>query len=266
MILAPLSNPFLRASVQQAALPEEDVFHRLSEVLLALRLGSPRLMVVQPEDPLNAGREVEASRSNIPILSVTRALVQDWEASWMAQGLAVRRIDDSVMRLRTLMRALAGSSSWVDGVFADLVLLLGRGLPPGFKGLARRVMEYPARYTSLADLHHLMHLSPGALKARFRRRGLPSPTTYLRWFRLIAGARLLSDPAETTLTVSFRLGFGSDGNFCRWVQANAGCTPSALREWEGRMLLLFRLAEEGFPAGALDGWEGLDGLFLRGVA
>ena len=30
--------------------------------------------------------------------------------------------------------------------------------------------------------------SRGALKARFRRRGLPSPSTYLRWFRVFAVA------------------------------------------------------------------------------
>jgi AraC-like DNA-binding protein len=265
MILAPLSNPLLRAVVLRAALPEEDVVHRLSEVALALRLGFPRLMVFEPDDPFNVRRELEASRSNIPVLPITGATVRDWKASWHAQGLAVRRIDDSAMRLRTLIRKSVGSSSWVDGVFADLVLLLGRGLPAGFKGFARRVMEYPARYSSLADLRHLMELSPGALKARFRRRGLPSPAAYLRWFRLISGARLLSDPTETTLSVSFRLGFSSDGNFCRWVQSNAGCPPSALRRWEGRALLLFRLAAEGFPDGALDAWTDLGCLFLRRV-
>ena len=31
-------------------------------------------------------------------------------------------------------------------------------------------------------------MSRGALKARFRRRDLPSPSTYLRWFRILAVA------------------------------------------------------------------------------
>jgi transcriptional regulator GlxA family with amidase domain len=154
----------------------------------------------------------------------------------------------------------------VDGAFADLVLILGRGLPPDFKGFARRVMEYPARYSSLPDLGHFLDLSDGALKARFRRRGLPSPSTYLRWFRLISAARLLSDPNETTLTVSFRLGFTSDGNFCRWVQTTSGYPPTALRGREGRMMLLFRLASEGFPPGAMETWREMGGVFLRNVA
>ncbi len=266
MILAPLSDALLRAVVVRAALPDEDVFHRPSDVFDALRQGFPRLAVFQPEDPFNVQREMEASRSNVPVLHLTRATLRDWEASWHLQGLAVRRIDDSAMRLRTLIRGAAGQSSWVDGTFADLILILGRGLPPDFKGFARRVMEYPGRYTSLAGLSHFMELSPGALKARFRRRGLPSPAVYLRWFRLISAARLLSDPSNTTLAVSYRLGFSSDGNFCRWVQANSGYPPSAFRAREGQMLLLFRLAAEGFPDGAFEGWRDLDGVFLRGVA
>ena len=112
----------------------------------------------------------------------------------------------------------------------------------------------------------MVGLSPGALKARFRRRGLSSPAHYLRWFRLAAGARFLADPRETTLSVSFRLGFTSDGNFCRWVQTTSGLTPSALRAREGPMFLLARLAEECFPGGSVEGWGSLDSLFLREVA
>jgi AraC-like DNA-binding protein len=106
----------------------------------------------------------------------------------------------------------------------------------------------------------------GALKARFRRRGLPSPSRHLRWFRLLAAARVLSDPDETVLSAAYRLGFASDGNFCRWIRATSGLSPSTLRSWNGRLLVLVRLAEECLPEGSLDEWEDLGGLFLREVA
>jgi AraC-like DNA-binding protein len=134
------------------------------------------------------------------------------------------------------------------------------------RGFSRRILEFPIRYASLAAVGEAFGISTGALKARFRRRGLPSPSHYLRWFRLLAAARVLSDPRETTLSASYRLGFESDGNFCRWIRANSGMTPSSLRDWNGRLLLLVRLAESCLPNGALDAWESFGELFLREVA
>lgn len=263
MILAPITNPILRTAVRRAALPEEDVFHHMGDVADAKRFGFPRLLVYQPEDRFGAAGVPSAAVWGIPVLAVTRATLRSWESSWHAQGLAVDRIDDSALRLRALMRAASGSPNWVEGIFSDLTLILGRGLPADFKGFARRVMEYPSRYSTLARLDRLLDPSPGALKARFRRRGLPSPSTCLRWFRVVAAGRLLSDHGMTTLAASFRMGFTSDGNFCRWVQATSGLAPSALRGREGRTLLLVRLVAEAFPPGAVEAWEGLGGVFLR---
>lgn len=130
--------------------------------------------------------EKEAWERRISTLAITRATLQGWEFARHAQGPAVSRIDDSALRLRALIRTAAGSSNWVDGIFADLTLILGHGLPSDFKRFARRVMEYPSRYSSLSDLGRILDAFPGALKARFRRRGLPSPSTYLRWFRVVA--------------------------------------------------------------------------------
>jgi len=266
MILAPISDATVRAMVRRAALPEEDVFHRMSEVANAMRFGFPRLLVHATDDPFVLNGESAAGRFRIPTLAITHATLRSWEAAWRSEGLAVRRIDDSALRLRSLMRSAAGASGWVEGVFSDLTHLLGRGLPGEFKGFARRVMEYPARYKSITALGRHLDLSPGALKARFRRRGLPSPSAYLRWFRLLSACRLLSDATQTTLKVSFRLGFTSDGNFCRWVQAISGYPPSALRRREGRVIILSRLASDGFPAGAMEAWGRMGRFFLRDVA
>lgn len=264
MILAPLSDPALRAAVRRAALPEEDVFHRMDDIQGALHLGFPRLLIYQLEDRF-LQREIHSWEPKVPILALTRPTLKNWESAWQAQGLAVSRIDDSAIRLRKLMQQASTGPTWVEGVFSDLTLIVGRGLPPNLRGFARRVMEFPARYSSLSDLDGVTGISTGALKARFRRRKLPSPVTYLRWFRLAAAARCLSE-GQTTLAASYRMGFSSDGNFCRWIQSTSELPPSAFRAGDGRMHLLFRLMQDCFPANSIEAWGTLGDLFLRDVA
>ncbi len=266
MILAPIQDRALRSAVRRAALPEEDVFHRLEDVRQALRIGDPRLLVCRAEDQRKLGGELDWRCLNVPVLAVSGPTLRSWEAAWEVDGLAVTSIDDTALRLRSLMAEVARESDWVEDAFSDLTHIVGRGLPPELRGFCRRILEFPIRYSSLTLLGEAFGLSPGALKARFRRRGLSSPSRYLRWFRLLAAARILGEAEETTLSASSRLGFASDGNFCRWVTATSGLTPSSLRDWNGRLLLLIRLAEECLPPGSLEPWESLGGLFLRRVA
>lgn len=265
MILAPLSDPVLRAAVRRAALPEEDVLHAMGDIQDALRLGFPRLLVYQPEDRFILD-EIHNWKPKLPSLALSKPTLAGWRSAWQDQGLAVSRIDDSANRLRTLMRTASHGPTWVEGVLADLILALGQGLPPNLRGFSRRVMEYPARYSSLRDFEGVTEISSGALKARFRRRGLPSPVVYLRWFRLIAASRLFSEMDLTLLQAAYRMGFSCDGNFCRWVQSVAHLPPSSLRARGGRTHLLLRLSQECFPPGALEAWGRLGSLFLREVA
>lgn len=266
MILAPISDRTLRTAVRRAALPEEDVFHRFDDVHEALRFGYPRLLVCWAEERPALRREFPLGTLGVPVLGVEEPILRKWELAWEAEGLALSRIDDSALRLRSLIGKTARDSDWVEGIFSELTQTVGAGLPPALRGFARRILEFPFRYTSLAKLGEVFGLSPGAFKARFRRRGLPSPSRYLRWFRLLAAARVLADAGQTTLTASYRLGFASDGNFCRWVKDTSGLTPSALRGWNGRISLLVRLAEECLPEESIAQWESLGSLFLRQVA
>lgn len=265
MILAPISDPLVRAAVRRAALPEEDVFHTMEDVQAALRMGYPRVLVYQPEDRFLHG-QIPAWQPRVPTLALTRPTLRSWEMAWQADGLAVSHIDDSALRLRALIRRTLPGPTWVEGIFADLILTVGRGLAPSLRGFGRRVMEHPSRYATLADLSEVSSLTPGALKARFRRRGMPSPALYLRWFRILSSAHLLSDPRETTLTASYRLGFSSDGNFCRWIKTHGGLPPTALRKPDVRIHLLLRMASECLHPDALDAWAAMGNLFLRDVA
>lgn len=266
MILAPIADRSLRAAVRRAALPEEDVLHSAEDVVDALRFGFPRLLVYSPGDGAWWPELAAPGHPPIPTLVVTSPTLESWEVAWQSGGLAVRRVDDSALRLRSLMGLTTGRGWWVEKFFDDMVRVVGRGLPSGVRGLARRVMESPTRYIYLDDLGWVTGLTPGALKERFRRRGLPSPARYLRWFRLIAAANILRDPEVKTLEASHRLGFSSDGNFCRWVRTTSGLSASALRRPAGRTVLQVRLAESCFPEGSLEKWSSLEPLFLRAVA
>jgi len=266
MILAPVQNRILRSIVRRAALPDEDVFHLPGAIRDALRFGYPRLMVCPEADLAQIRRFMGPDVAGVPTLAVGDAMLQDWWTAWESRGTAASRIDHSALRLRRLMADVARDPRWVEVIFSHLTQIAGQSLPMELKGFSRRILEFPARYVSLDRAGEGFGLTPGALKGRFRRRGLPSPSSYLRWFRLLAAGQILSDPSETTLSTSLRLGFASDGNFCRWVTAISRMNPSDLRAWEGRLLLLVRMAEECFPPGALEKWRSLKGLFVRQVA
>lgn len=266
MITALLSDPFLRAAVRRAALPEEDVFWEADVVSDALERGSPRLLIHVPEERHPLLRSVERLSPDTPVLSLTRATLKGWEASRRARGVLVGRVEDTAGRLRMEIRRSAAPTPVVDRTFGELTRASGRPLPPAFRGVARRVLEFPGRYTDLHDLAQLSDVSRGALKARFRRRGLPSPYTYLRWLRVVAVADALSDPDATTSSVAFRLGFTSGGNLCRFVQSTARVAPTRLRTSAGRTAVLAALARELLRPGHAEAWDDLDELFLRRVA
>ena len=266
MITALLSDPFLRAAVRRAALPEEDVFWEDRLVSNALEHGSARLLIHVPEERHPLLRSVERLAPDVPVLSLTRATLRGWEASRRARGVLVGRVEDTAGRLRVEIRHAAAPTRRVEGVFRSLTRASGRPLPAAFRGMARRVLEFPGRYTDLHDLAELSEVSRGALKARFRRRGLPSPYTYLRWLRVLAVADALSDSEATTASVAFGLGFTSGGNLCRFVQNTAAMPPSRLRTPSGRTAVLAAMARELLHPELVDGWEDLDELFLRRVA
>lgn len=266
MIVTLLSDPVLRASVRRAALPDEDVICEEQAGLQAIRQGFPRLIVYSPEDLRPPYRGVERLNPDIPCLALTHSAIRAWEASRRASGFAVTRIDDAASRLRVLIRDAAGPVRWVDQVFVSLSRACGSPLPSAFRGLARRVLEYPARYADLHALSDLCDLTPGALKGRFRRRGLESPSHHLRWLRALAAAHLLSDEGATTLAAAYRLGISSDGNFCRWLKHTTGFTPTKVREPQGTNRLLVEFAVRFLDPASRAVWVTLEDLFLRKAA
>ena len=261
MIIAPLSDPLLRFAVHRAALPEEDVFFRDSEIAEALAFGYPRLGVVAPTEEHPMKNAIVSRGVPVLVLNTVDTELARPAPGWT--GVAVREIDSSVYGLRKLMAEAAGPPGWVDGGLVDLSRMCGYPLPQDFRGFVRRLLEFPARYNKLEAMGGVAELSTGALKARFRRRGLPSPFGYLSWLRVVAATRVLADPSITTVEAAFRLGYTSNGNFCRSIQAVSGLTTTDLRSPEGRNRVLAAFVTDYLTPEVREPWESLSGLFRR---
>lgn len=260
MIVARLSDPVLRTALRGAARPDEDVVHWDDGGPDALERAFPRLFVRSDDRP-----PPKRSVDGLPEVVLDREVVEGWDQVRRGRPIPPPRLDFYTVQLRAVVRREA-ASSWVDRVFADLERISGAPLPPALKAMGRRIMEYPSRYRSLHELARLTGLSRGALKARFRRRGLDSPHLYLRWFRALAVARVLEDPMTPSAVGARRLGMGGVPILHRAVKAVSGLRPSELRGAEGRTELLVGFAECFLVGRDTEGWKTLAEVFLEDVA
>jgi AraC-like DNA-binding protein len=260
MIVARCNDPVLRRALRAAAPVEEDVVTNPDLAAEALHWRLARLLV--RDDGFVAGDR----RGQIPVLDLDDVTLRRWEAERRAAEVPMSRADFLARRLRALIEPSAGDASWVDAALADLSRAAGARLPLPLRAFARRIMEFPTCYRSLHDVARACGLSRGALKARFRRRGLASPSIYLRWFRLMAAAEMLSDRSATVSASAHRVGFTSAGNLCRTMATLAQLTPTEVRTVHGWNKLLITFAWTHLTADALAAWAGLDRLFERRAA
>lgn len=242
-----------------AASPEEDVLADADEVELALHLGFPRVAVTTEK----VRRAVQdGSGRSVPILTISERESAIWRDGWKTDGLPRSWPAYLATRLQPGLRQ-QGGRLWLDTALRDLDRIAGRPLPLALRGLGRRAMALPHRYGDLGALERLTGLSAGALKARFRRRSLESPFSYLRWFRALTVAHVLREPGFTTLHAAQRLGWETSANLCRYLSSTTGSTPTELRVPGGWERLLIRFVSELCAPEALEAWDSLDSLFLR---
>lgn len=260
MIVVCVSDPALRRAIAAAANPEEDVVSERSWIEDALRLGFPRLLVRD-----RAGMD-ERGPESLFTVDLGDVLLRRWQSEWRAAEFPQTWTAFLTERLRVELEPPNGRATWVDAALADLSRAAGARLPFPLRAFGRRVLEFPARYTSLAAVATACGLSPGALKAKFRRRNLASPSLYLRWFRVLAVAEVLSDRSVTVSGAAHRLGFTSPGNMCRTMAALTRVTPTEARTVRGWNTLLLSFARMHVTPAALGAWGELEGLFERRVA
>lgn len=259
MIVGYISDRTLRAALVAAAHREEDAILTPELADEAVVFGYPRMVVTTPADDGEAA--VRIGEREIPLLVLTPATLERWEVQRREMELPLPRVVFMAQCLRGLMEREAHEASWVDRALGDLGRAAGAPLPPVLRSFARRVMEFPSHYDDLRPLASACGTTHGALKARFRRRDLPSPSLYLRWFRTMAVARALADRTVTVAHVAGHLGYTSDGNLCRTMRSLTGLAPTEVRTPHGWNRLLITFAWTHLSKGALEQWRGLDDLF-----
>jgi len=255
MIVVQVTDPNLRKAAVRAAHPEEDVVVEQRLAVEAIELGFPRLVI---RDGLRRSQPLDTV---VPVLEIDDATLRRWDLERRVQELPPTRLDHLTDSLRTAIEIESEGATWVDRAFGDLSRAAGARLPYPLRAFGRRVMEFPIHYTSLHPLAAACGTSRGAIKARFRRRGLTSPSTYLRWFRMMAVADLLSDRSVTVAGAARRLGFTSNGNLCRMMLTVTGVTPTEARTLRGWNRLLITFAWQHLSGDDLEGWAALDELF-----
>lgn len=264
MIVGYLTEPYLRAALLHAAHREEDVVleRRLADEALAF--GYPRLVVAAEAD--GGVPSVPFGDPEVPVLTVTERMLAAWDAERLAREIPPPRVEWLGARLRETMESRSLGPTWVDRAMGDLGRASGTQLPTSLRGFARRVMEFPSYYDDLRPVARACGLSRGALKARFRRRGLPSPAAYLRWFRMMAVSYALSDRGTTVAQVATRLGFTSDGNLCRAMLSLTRQTPTEARTLHGWNRLLISFAWTHLGEDAVEAWRDMGEIFVTRAA
>jgi AraC-like DNA-binding protein len=264
MIVGYISDPIVRSALLLAAHPEEDLLLDSEIADEALAFGYPRLVIWATED--GGPPFMPPGEREVPTLALSAPTLLRWESERREAGLRMGRVEWMAARLRGVLEREAGETNWVDRTLGELGRAAGAPLPPALRGFARRVMEFPSHYDDLSPLARACGTTRGALKARFRRRGLPSPWAYLRWFRVMAVAYALSDRSVTVAQAASRLGYTSDGNLCRSMLSLTRLTPTEARTLHGWNRLLISFSWTHLDSEALAAWQEMDDLFARRVA
>lgn len=260
MIVVQATDRNLRRAVLRAAHHEEDVVADSRRAVEAIERGFPRLVV------RDGSHDWPPVPDGVRLVRVQDSVLEQWESERRSVDLPPTRLDHLTRRIATTVEKTTSDRSWVDRSLAELARASGRRLPGALRSFGRRVLEFPSHYTSLHPLADACGTSRGALKARFRRRELSSPSTYLRWFRLMTVAHVLSDREVTVAEAASRLGFTSDGNLCRMMANVAEMTPTEVRSVKGWHRLTVTFAWSHLSDEQLEAWSTLDRLFERRIA
>ncbi|NNF28739.1 MAG: helix-turn-helix domain-containing protein [Gemmatimonadetes bacterium] len=263
MIVSCVADPELRRAVLRLAAPDEDVFESDPDGLSGLRHGLARCVVRETSRPeFEPVRLREGGPGEPPEIVITAGTLSRWRFDHRRGRLGADFAEAIVESLRGPFGRVP-APGLTERVFRGLERAAGVNLPAAFRGLARRVLEYPRHYGSLGALATRVGTTTGALQGRFLRRGLRSPSEHLRRLRLLAVSEGFDDAGLTVAVAADRYGYTSAGNLCRTLQNTVEKAPSDLREPVHRLELIARFAQDFLDEEAVGAWPDLEDLFYR---
>ena len=115
--------------------------------------------------------------------------------------------------------------------------LLWRGLDVDMdtRHLIRRTLDLSAELRTVSALARALYMSRRALGRRFMTRGLPVPSHWLHFGRVLRGSIKLQDPSTSLFTVGCELGYPDGFSFSNQLNRLIGVRPSVMRDcfgWE----------------------------------
>jgi AraC-like DNA-binding protein len=115
--------------------------------------------------------------------------------------------------------------------------------------LLRKTLELSGELRTVSGLARALYMSRRALGRRFMTRGLPVPSHWLHFGRILRGSIRLQDPRANLFSVGCELGYPDGFAFSNQMNRLTGLRPSIMREcfgWEWIVeSWLFKEAESG---------------------
>jgi AraC-like DNA-binding protein len=101
--------------------------------------------------------------------------------------------------------------------------------------LVRKTLELSSELSTVAGLARALYMSRRALGRRFLSRGLPVPSHWLHFGRILRGSLKLQNPSATLFSVGRALGYPDGFAFSNQMKRLTGLRPSIMKEafgWE----------------------------------
>ncbi len=117
--------------------------------------------------------------------------------------------------------------------------------------LVRRIVELSSELRTISAVSRAVYLSRRALGRRFMSRGLPVPSHWLHFARLLRAALQLQNSSESLFTVACDLGYSDGFALSNQMMRLAGVRPSTARICLGWEWLVERWLAQEAASGAL---------------
>ena len=119
--------------------------------------------------------------------------------------------------------------------------------------LVRRTIELSSHIRTVSGLSRAMYMSRRALGRRFMTRGIPVPSHWLHFTRLLRASLRLQAGDESLMTIAYDLGYSDGFAFSNQMQRLTGLRPTAVRralgwEWIVEAWLTREFASGGFSS------------------
>lgn len=140
--------------------------------------------------------------------------------------------EPSPLDLRTL---LAGAPIDLPGAVVEYVGWRGLVLDLDLRRTLRRILELSGEVRTVSGLARGLYMSRRALGRRFLKEGLPVPSHWLHFGRVLRAALDLQRPGSTLMGVSFDHGYADGFSLSNQMKRLIGLRPSQLSEklgWE----------------------------------